>query len=316
MREQFISDIWAKRNAWADASRRFQDDTKRWRLAQLSLVILGSICATASATGVPFANPEDGIAVANIVLAATGAVALALVTFVQEQLLSVENVERWPRSRSVAEAIKSEIFRFQAGAKPYDDTGSDDALKDALKLLLDAVDAHEAQAEDLLPHLKIESGGRSAPGRLDHGAYLEQRLDEQARGFYQRRAQEHFRAARRLRVIVLVLSLLSAVSSALIAVGVAFGLGAWVAVVTTISLAVATYASLQRYEFQATSYAKLARRLRRLSKDWQIGAWSSWSDFVNECENTISTENRAWMAELIREKDTLADLPEPQQTQQ
>lgn len=309
MRDEIISEIWERRNKWAEASGRFQDTIKWARLGQLGLIIVGSVFATASASGIPFENPADGtLSFNNKVLAGVGTVALALVAWVQQQFLTVAKVERWPRARAAAEAIKSEVYRFQAGAKPYEDLSTEDALKSGLQRLTSNIDVHTELVDDLLPYLKTVKKGRPAPGVLDQDAYIAKRLLEQADVFYLPRSQEHFGRMRLIRIMVGVLGLISAIVSALMASGYIAGLGAWVAVLTTVSLAVATYASLQRLEFLAATYAKQAKRLKRLAQGWRIGRWDNWSDFVNECENTISSENKDWMAEMIQEGETFEDV--------
>lgn len=304
IRDDIISEVWERRNKWAEASGRFQSGIKNARLLQLGLIIVGSVFATASASGLPFPNPDEGLSVPNKVLAGIGTVALALVAWVQQHFLSVAKIERWPRARAAAEAIKSEVYRFQAAAKPYDDTSSEAALQAALQKLTSNIDVHTELVDDLLPHLKDVENGRPAPAVLDAQAYISERLLEQADEYYLRKSQEHFSTMRLIRIIVGALALISAVVSALMASGYIAGLGAWVAVMTTVSLAVATYASLQRLEFLAATYAKQAKRLKRLAQGWRIGRWDNWSDFVNECEGTISSENKDWMAEMIKEGDT------------
>lgn len=309
IRKETIDDLWHTRNAWAATARRFQNQTVLARYVQLGLVIVGAVFATASATGL-LGNENGDISVLEKAVAGLSAVCLTLVTVIQLRFLSIAKVERWPRARAVAEAIKSEVFCFQAAANPYQNTGTEENLKSALLALTKAVDGHISHAEDLLP--EVSHGphtGRKAPEALDQETYLRSRVDEQIQGFYIPRSREHSRAARNARLVVTLLSLLSAVISALMASGMVTGAGAWVSVFTTVSLAIATHASLQRRDFLAMSYAKQARHLKRLKQDWALNAsLTTWTDFVNNCEDTILAENRAWMAEMISEIDTLDDV--------
>mgnify|MGYP005841263621 CR=1 FL=1 len=310
IRKNTIDDLWQTRNGWAVASQRFQAQTQFARHAQLGMIIAGAILATAAATGL-FGVDNEAISAWERALAGLGAMCLTLVTVIQLRFLSIAQVERWPRARSVAEAIKSEVFRFQAGAHPYEKTETDEDLKAALLALTKAVDGHIALADDLLPDVvraPFSSGG--APGPLDRNGYLRDRVDEQIQHFYLPRSRDHARAGRRARLAMTALSLAGAVISALMVSGMVAGAGAWVSVLTTVSLAISTHASLQRSDFLAVAYSKQARRLKRLKQDWMLGGSpATWTDFVDQCEDTISAENRAWMAEMVRELDTLGDVP-------
>lgn len=308
VREEVISTLWTDRNKWAQVSRKSAGKIRFRRLIQLCLVILGSVLATASATGFPFENPPEGLSGENKWMALASTLALTFVALYEKFFLSKDFLERWPRSRAVSEAIKSEVFRFQAAAKPYDKTGSEDELKASLRLLADNVKTHSDIANDLLPFLKTVKKGRPAPGQLSHEDYIKLRLMEQADGYYLPTSQKQFKRLNIVRAIIIGLAIFSAVISALMSSGFIGGLGAWVAVLTTLSLAFATYASLQRYEFLATTYAKQGKRLKQLALGWKLDRWDNWSDFVNQCEATISAENKDWMAEMVREGETFDDL--------
>lgn len=310
MRDDILSDIWKKRNAWARTARGFKAHTDRARRGQLALVILGSICTTAAATGLLQENPDGGLALINRVLAGAGAVALGLVAAIQQQFLSQKQLERWPRARSVTEAIKSEVFRFQAGALPYGRPANEEAQQKSLQALLERVDAITADAKDLLPHVAEHNtvDDKGLPGTLDEESYIAQRLTEQIENYYKPTSRRHFITAKRIRFLLSGLALFSAAIAALMASSELAGLGAWVSVITTGSLAVATYASLQRYEFLASTYAKQADHLKRLSQEWKLEIWPDWSAFVSECENTISAENRGWMAKMIAAEESLAGV--------
>jgi len=316
MRDDIVSEIWQKRRAWADAAGRFQTETKLYRKIQFLLIVLGSALATAAAIDLLELNnpPENPMATGNRIIAGLGAVSLLMVGFVQQHFLSLKRSERWPRCRSVAESLKSEIFKFRAGVRPYD-TPVNASTDAALSLLSDAVADHEQKAEDLLQHVHPKGTSiAEAPTVLDPDGYISTRLDDQIEKFYLPSAQKNLRYANLSRNIMIALSGAGVVISGLMSAGVLHSLGAWVSVLTTISAAMATFASLNRFDFLASAYAKQAYALARLRQEWRIGHWQDWSDFVTRCEETISAENRAWMAEMLQESETLEGvLPENKQ---
>jgi hypothetical protein len=90
-------------------------------------------------------------------------------------------------------------------------------------------------------------------------------------------------------------------------------IAAWVAVLGTISGAVAAFIFAGRYEYLAQSYELTARRLRWLIDDWQrlpaADKERKAGDFVNAFEDVISIENKHWVAEWQRTRE-----PEPKPT--
>lgn len=316
MRDDVAAEIWQRQRAWAEASGRFQSETKFYRRIQLLLIVAGSALATAAATdllGLNDASTET-MASGNRIIAGFGAAALAMVGIVQQHFLSLKRSERWPRCRSVAESLKSEVFKFRAGAKPYN-TSPDADADSTLRLLTDTVTKHERKAGDLVPHIRPSVvTGAGAPTALDPEGYILARLDDQIDKFYLPSAQKNLRYANIARKAMIVLSVFGVLISCLMSAGGLLGVGVWVSVLTTISAATATFASLNRFEFLASAYAKQAYALSQLRREWRTGHWQDWSDFVAKCEETISAENRAWMAEMLEERETLAGaLPEKQQ---
>ena len=200
-RDEVIADIWRRRTAWAATSREFQEGTKRARQAQLILIIAGSVFATAAATDLFWLSPPAAGtgSLAQQLIAGLGAVSLASVGIVQRYFLSLERSERWPRCRSVAESLKSEVFKFRAQAKPYDTppvAGADPALQ----LLIEAVAEHEGKAADLLVHVHPEStSAKAAPVALDSDRYIKERLDDQIDKYYLPSAQKNLRYSPILR---------------------------------------------------------------------------------------------------------------------
>ncbi len=78
-----------------------------------------------------------------------------------------------------------------------------------------------------------------------------------------------------------------------------WGLGAWIAVVTTVIAAVGAHAAAARYDYQLVEYLRTAQELTRLRRatayatsDAELG------DLVVQCERVISIQDEGWMAKL------------------
>lgn len=94
------------------------------------------------------------------------------------------------------------------------------------------------------------------------------------------------------------------------------------AVIGTITASITAYLFAGRYSYLSLTYQKTAQRLEDNLAEWKISDKSddAKSDFINSCENTISLENRAWMAELSKKSksiipDALANLNEKSESE-
>ena len=73
------------------------------------------------------------------ILAAAGAVFMALATFLQRHTRANRNVSRWIRARSASEGLKEEVFRYLTRTGAYDASDPEGVLRDKVRSLLDNV---------------------------------------------------------------------------------------------------------------------------------------------------------------------------------
>jgi hypothetical protein len=74
---------------------------------------------------------------------------------------------------------------------------------------------------------------------------------------------------------------------------------AWIAVVTTLSGAVAAHVGAARYEYQLIEYLRTADELSRLRRDAAATTSATEVDqLIVQCERIISIQNEGWMAKL------------------
>jgi hypothetical protein len=301
--EALVARIWESRCRWSEAGNAARDGVRFWRIAQLALAVLGSILAAAAASLPAAAGVEETTARA---LALLSAIALALVGFVQVHFLSPKRIEGWVRLRSVSEGLKSEVCRFRARARPYEADPNG-------RLLAQRAAELEQSAGDLA-HLLPDAPARlsEAPGSLTPATYLEQRLDQQIRRYYLPQSRRNRRSAGIYRNLAIAAAASGVVLSTLMAVGGAAVFAIWVPVLTTLAAAFAAHAAVEQFQANAQNYAQTAQRLETLVRSWQVDPLrfdpTVWSDFVNECEETISVQNRGWMADTLRKVEGVADV--------
>ncbi|SAL51117.1 hypothetical protein AWB70_04156 [Caballeronia cordobensis] len=300
MNDEVIAKIWHRRIEWSRAADKLKARVVYGRLAVLILNVIGAIAATLSAT-MPSHMPQ-----ARAGCAVLSAIALAVGTYVKAHVISVDAIRAWTRARSVSEGLKTEIYLFCARARPYDG-------EDAVSLLNERTRAVEKSAGDLTPHLAAVTGSvRSAPAMMDENEYIEKRVKQQIDGYYRPKARLYAKRLAAFRRVELALGLIGTVLSAAAAFtshhdlahsATQSGLAAWVAVVTTVSAALAAHVAADRYDFVVMSYHATASRLDALIDEWQSPPKNkrrSWSSFVKSCEDAISVENESWIAKWMK----------------
>ena len=82
------------------------------------------------------------------------------------------------------------------------------------------------------------------------------------------------------------------------------------AVISTITASIAAYAYANRYQYLIISYQATAKRLELLLTRWQASGKTdsdteARNQFILDCEEAISIENSAWMAEMTKESRQL-----------
>jgi hypothetical protein len=82
---------------------------------------------------------------------------------------------------------------------------------------------------------------------------------------------------------------------------------AWVAVMTTIGVAITAHLAAGRFDDLVTTYLATADRLKSLRNQWldarQHGVPQDTNEFIRQCEAAISVENQGWMAKFLQSKN-------------
>lgn len=233
------------------------------------------------------------------ILGALSALALGLATYFGKELVSPEQEREWIRSRSTAESFKSEVYKFLTNTAPYNDDDKAKRLFKKTEKLLGSV-------KDI-PYVNLseEEKLKRLPSDLSTVEdYIKQRVNDQIEGFYRAKSEKYTSRMEFIKHIGLVIGVIVVFLGAMGATGWTAG---WVAFFTTFTASIAAYAYAGRYQYLIISYQATANRLELLRTRWQASGMSDGdveqrNRFILDCEEAISIENSAWIAETTKEK--------------
>ncbi len=288
---------WSAYRRSAATARAETSTLRNWRWRVLAITLAGAvISAAADALRQPVelgALPSWLVPVAGI----TGAMLLALATFLTANLLTTARQRRWTQSRAVAEALKSECFRFATRMAPYDGNEAPAKLLDRLERMT------RGMGGSLLPEIRDEEKATlCAP--ITVADYLKQRVHEQIQ-WYRNKALAARNSLLKFRYASVALGAIAAVLPVVGTLTDAAGPASWAAVATTAGTAIASFVYAERFGFLVESYSATANRLELLAARWHASTQTSTDEqlLVDSVENALATENTGWMAELLKEED-------------
>lgn len=273
---------WQRQSVWSQAADQLKAAGSRGRRLELILTVSGAALALAGT------QVKDANVTGAMVLGALAAAVLAAAGLLRGRE-TIEQVRRWTRARSVAEAIKTEVFLYLTRVGEY--AGLRDEQLDR------EVQRFEQQAGDLhrfTMHLSAKE--RAIPAVFDLESYLEVRVRQgQIGGYYEKQNKKIREQFRLFKIAHVALALVAAGLAALAAI--APGVAAWAAVATSAGGALAAHVARERFEFLSIEYSRTADELRRLAERRTAadGRKLSPSDLIAECERVISVQNEAWM---------------------
>jgi hypothetical protein len=254
------------------------------------------LTAAAAAAALAASQAKAASEPASLVLAVVAALMLAGAGLLRGRA-SAEQVRRWTRARSVSEALKTDVYLFLSGTDGQDQAERERRLEAEVQRL-------EREAGDLQRYTQgVRAKGRPLPAVRDVTSYLDVRVRQsQLEGYYEPKARFMWQRLRLMKIIEVTLALAAAALAAVAAISP--GVSAWAAVVTTAGGVVAAYVAAERYEFLWIEYSRTASELRRLldRRTAPDGKPLPDADLVRECEQVISVQNQAWMAQWGEEK--------------
>lgn len=278
---------WEQQSVWSQIANGLKRDLQRSRNVLLALTVVGALLSAAAV--VAGLGSELGKGLAALGGAAVGIAAIA------RARAGGDAVQTWTRARSVAEAIKSEVYLYQARAGVYGKPRRE-------RVLDERVETIERDAANLAPHKAgVKPARRALPPVIDAATYVRERIDVQIGDFYRPRAAELRRRIRRIRDAQLALSALGVAIAAVAAFTGSDAVAVWIPALTTIAGAVSAHAAAERYEYLLVEYVRTADELERLRDRRGSAAGLSDEELIRAAEQVISIQNEGWLAKLTTE---------------
>jgi hypothetical protein len=274
---------WAQQRIWSQAANRLKQRFDQARLVALLLGIATAVLAVTAQQVGGLSKP------AGQALSAAAAITAGLATLIARRV-STGQIKDWTRTRSASEGLKTEIYSYLGGGTGYTGPDCDQYLGTRTSGIVEAV-------SDLRRHtMGIEADSKPLPAVHDTGSYVDLRVSDQIRNYYDSKAAIYEGRVRRLRAAG---DLLGVTAVVLAGVAAAFGVGAlaaWVPVVTTIGTSVAVYIAAARYDHLVIEFLRTSQRLEHLCREFRDNPGQDPAAFIDACEAAISVENQAWMA--------------------
>lgn len=288
-----VEELWREQSLWSRTANRMRKHINRARVAALVAAVTAAVLGAAA--GAVMSYSASWAAGAGRVLAVLAGLGVGVLPLLRPYW-SGDRLRDWTRVRSISEALKSDVYLWLARAGEY--RGDDQAAR-----LREETDKVRADGADLLRYREgIVAEERPLPAVHDLASFFAVRVIGQVDGYYRRRARELQRLLRRFRGAGIALGAVGVVVGAVAAVSSASSLGPWIAVITTVSTALAVHVAAGRYDFQLIEFLRTAERLDQLRrKAVSTADLSELGALAAEAEAVISVENEGWMAKLAEE---------------
>ena len=290
--------VGGKYREYALTSRKRKAELTAWRLRVLIFGITGAILGTLCQESIRWGfNDTSNLRWVPFILGFSSAAAIGLATYFGKELVNPYQEQRWIRSRSMAEALKSEIYLFRSNSPPYDTDKKPEKLIENVEALLKKVGDLPTEI------ISDEQKQKGLPtDDLTVEEYIQTRVNDQINNFYRPGSDELKRKMKRNKNIGLSLGVFAI---ALGALGLTGWTAGWIAVIATIAASITAFAYAGRYQYLIISYQTTANKLERLRVLWESkGKADNDTDarnkFIRDCEAVISIENSAWMAEMAK----------------
>lgn len=281
--QSLLQELWAQQSVWSQAADKIKKSIGTWRAVLLALTIAAALLATLSAAASGW--PAAALAVAS-------AICVGLLPVLRPRATG-KVLQDWTGARAASEALKTEIYLYLARAGDY--TGPDRDLSFAR-----TAEKIEDVASGLLPYLiGIEPKKRDLPRVTDPKSYFAVRVAEQVDVYFKAQTKRLTQTLRRFKVVEVTLTIGAVVLGALAATVTQADLAPWIAVLTTITAAVAARAAAGSYDYQLVEYLRAAAELQRLrSTALRTTDPDELNRLVQRSEQILTTQNEGWLAKL------------------
>jgi hypothetical protein len=271
---------------WQLTADRMKHNWARARSLILGLSIAAAILAALAVqthTPYPVASEAAGYA---------GAAALALVVVVRAQGLRKARVQAWVLADATSQSLQSEMYQYRASSGPYSDRFG--AHPEATLL-----ERRDEILEKTIPIRKyiVEPDPKTvAPlGPLDADTYISERVNKQINQF--RVSAGHVVAVQTFwQKVEYFLAVAGALLGAVLTFTHTQEYGAWVAVITTMCVAVGPDLLAERFAQIVVSCQAMPDRLTSILGRWRANH-GTLDQLVEQVEATLIKQGQAWVAE-------------------
>mmetsp|Transcript_2712 Transcript_2712/g.6451 ORF Transcript_2712/g.6451 Transcript_2712/m.6451 type:complete len:432 (+) Transcript_2712:88-1383(+) len=305
--ERIVQSQWEKQRRWTLVYKGRRKELYRSRISKLVLISVGAV-AQVAATQVPVQWKTTTSFV--------GGVFVALGGYVKNRLITTEKVEQMVTSFYVAQAIKSEVYKYRAKCAPYNKN-----KKDSLMALRDNCSSLSKIGNDKR-FFTMQKDNKPIPPDLNTKAlYVDKRVKPRVEKFLIGRAKDMQRRG----------NLCSGIENALIGAGSVIGLSAsqtqlpafvtrvtnsltgWAGAFTTISAAFANHHTKMKYEELAEEYFDTASQLREMVDRWPMNCNQAgdpgWDEQIAKMEDLIIGTTEEFAKKRSGNQDLTFDRP-------
>jgi hypothetical protein len=283
---------------WTLTADRMKENWARARSLILGLSIASAILAALAVqthTSYPVASEGAGYA---------AAIALVLVVTVRAQGLRKGRVQEWVLADAASQSLLSEIYLYRTSSGPYSDQfggNPETTLLERHDRILEKVKSIQQYTVNPDPQTL------SSLEPMDADAYVVERVNTQISEF--RKATAHVTAVQSFwQGAEYSLAIAGALLAAVLTFAHLQAYGAWVAVVTTMCVAVGPDLLAERFAQITVSFRQMPDRLTTILGRWRVNR-GALDELVEQVEAALIKQSQAWFAEAHEFPEDIARSP-------
>jgi len=306
--------IWGQYRMWDLTAYVSMSGIRTWRQRVLYLTISGAFFGVLSgivSSYLPISlyaqHPvlEHIIGYVSQVLAIISTICISLGAYAGGQVLSEEKEKSAIKSRALAESYKSEAYQYIFKAGEYKKDPEDNAFKAVEKLIKDfaGLEALSLKKADELIDIP----------EMDYSieTYVKTRVEDQIYGYYNKKVTQFQEKITKYNKIIFVLGFFGVIFGSFGAAGYAKYTSVWIAFIASASAALGSFVATNRFQQTILTYQASSNRLKTILSKWQSHPTKDQhaiADFVEDIEEELMRENKAWVEESTKKLKPEDDL--------
>jgi len=287
-REEAIDLAWNQYKDWAADARASQAATRSWNVVALLLAVLTAVLGALTS----YFSGDSEVSTSMGVLAA---ITSGIATYLGRNIFAERNEERWIEARRVAEAIKSEVFRYAGDSGVYSPAAL--AGQSAEHVLAARIGKQSDGKQAPLRHTARSDQKTCPPFPMSREWYEQHRIQDQL-DYYAKGQSRHASSIRRIEGVAAIGAISTIVLGALASRSPAYA--PLVAAATTAVAAIVAFGLLERRKAIATSYGAMCSALAWTKN---IGRNLSLDALVAQIEDLLATEHGTWAVHMKQKTD-------------